>query len=114
MRTLRFIVDGESIKPDPTCDFSGLFPGKNPDVQAEFVFSSEWENATKVAAFWSMLDKEYEPKVVEDDESCVIPPEALARASFKIQVLGKKSKTRWNTTKLSTNKLTIRQTGGKR
>lgn len=113
MRTLRFIVDGTSIKQDPNCDFSGLFPGKNPDVQAEFVFSSEWENATKVAAFWSILDKEYEPQVLEDGESCAIPSEALSRASFKIQVLGKKGKTRWSTSKLSTNKLTIRQTGGR-
>lgn len=114
MRTLRFIVDGESIRQDPTCDFSGLFPGKNPNVLAEFVFSSEWENTMKVAAFWSILDKEYEPQVIEDDTSCTIPAEALARASFKIQVLGKKKKSRQNATTLSTNKLTIRQMGGRR
>lgn len=111
MRTLRFIVDGESVKQDPTCDFSGLFPGKNPNVLAEFVFSSEWENTIKVAAFWSILDKEYEPQVIEDD-SCVIPSEALARASFKIQVLGKKKKARQNAAIISTNKLIIRQMGG--
>lgn len=114
MRTLRFIVDGESIKQDPTCDFSGLFPGKNPDVLAEFVFSSEWENTIKVAAFWSMLDKEYEPQVIEDDASCIIPSEALSRASFKIQIFGKNGKARRNIRTLSTNKLTIRQTGGRR
>lgn len=113
MRTLRFIVDGETIKQDPTCDFSGLFPGKNPNVMAEFVFSSEWENTIKVAAFWSILDKEYEPQVIEDD-GCVIPSEALAKASFKIQVLGKKKKTKQNAPILSTNKLTIRQMGGSR
>lgn len=109
MRTLRFIVDGKSITQDPTCDFSGLFPGRNPSICAEFSFSSEWENKVKVAAFWSMLDAEYEPQELEDGESCIIPAEALARASFKIQVLGKKGKST-----LTTNKLTIRQTGGKR
>lgn len=114
MRTLRFIVDGESIKQDPACDFSSLFPGKNPDVLAEFVFSSEWENTIKVAAFWSMLDKEYEPQVIEDDTSCVIPSEALASTSFKIQIFGKNGKARRNARTLSTNKLTIRQTGGRR
>lgn len=114
MRTLRFIVDGETIKQDPTCDFSDLFPGKNPNVLAEFAFSSDWEGANKVAAFWSILDKEYEPQVIEDDATCVIPSEALAKASFKIQVLGKKKKSRHNTNMLSTNKLTIRQTGGSR
>ena len=42
MRTLRFIVDNEIIKQDPSCDFTGLFPGKNPNIKAEFVFSDEW------------------------------------------------------------------------
>ena len=114
MRTLRFIVENGSIKQDPTCNFSGLFPGRNPDIRAEFAFSKEWENAVKVAAFWSMLDSEYEPQALDND-SCVIPAEALSRASFKIQVLGKKLKSVYNESNmLSTNKLTIRQTGGKR
>lgn len=109
MRTLRFIVEGESIKQDPECNFGGLFPGRNPNICAEFSFSPEWENKVKVAAFWSMLDTEYEPQELEDGESCIIPAEALARASFKIQILGKKGDT-----KLITNKLAVRQTGGKR
>lgn len=109
MRTLRFIVDGESIKQDPFCDFSGLFPGRNPDVQAEFSFSPEWKNKVKVAAFWSILGTEYEPQALQDDNTCIIPPEALGTAAFKIQVLGKKGPFR-----LTTNKLTIRQTGDRR
>lgn len=109
MRTLRFIVDGDIIKADPSCDFSGLFPGKNPNVRAEFEFSSDWTNRVKVVAFWSVLDKEYEPQVLQDDEYCDIPKEALARTSFKIQVLGKKGKNI-----ITTNKLAIMQTGGKR
>lgn len=115
MRTLRFIVDDKSITPDPTCDFTGLFPGKNPDVQAEFVFSSEWDDTLKVAAFWSMLDNEYEPQVISDTMTCPIPEEALAKTSFKIQVLGQKTRPRneQDAATLSTNKLTIRQTGGK-
>lgn len=112
MRTLRFIVDNETITPDPSCDFGNLFPGKNPDIQAEFVFSSEWENTVKVAAFWSMLDKEYEPQVLHDD-TCDIPAEALARASFKIQVLGKKRTNSRKGAALVTSKLTVRQTGGR-
>lgn len=108
MRTLQFIVDGESIKQDPSCDFSGLFPGRNPNIQAEFRFSPEWDNKVKVAAFWSMLDMEYEPQELRDD-TCVIPSEALSRATFKVQILGKKGKTT-----LTTNKLTVRQTGDRR
>ncbi len=108
MRILRFIVDGKTIKQDPTCDFSGLFPGKNPNVRAEFTFSSEWKNKVKVAAFWSILDKEFEPQAIEDD-GCIIPAEALAKPSFKIQVLGKKGSDR-----IDTNKLSILQKGGRR
>lgn len=113
MRTLRFIVDNASIKQDPTCDFGGLFPGRNPEVRAEFIFSNEWKDTIKVASFWSMLDAEYEPQLLDND-SCIIPREALSRASFKVQVLGKKIKSAYDQSILSTNKVTIRQTGGKR
>ena len=109
MRTLRFLVDGETIKPDPTCDFTNLFLDKKSGICAEFAFSSEWNDKIKVAAFWSMLDKEYEPQVLDDKNSCVIPSDALKRASFKIQVLGLRG-----SEKLTTNKLTILQTGGRR
>ena len=113
MRTLRFIVENGILKEDPSCDFTGLFPGKNPEIQAKFTFSKEWDNTVKVAAFWSMLDSEYEPQALQDG-ACIIPAEALTRASFKIQVIGKKTRPVFEQQKLSTNKLTIRQTGGKR
>ena len=108
MRVLRFIVDGEKIYQDPLCDFGGLFPGRNYDVQAEFTFSSDWDNKTKVAAFWSIIGAEYEPQVLQDN-TCMIPPEALDRSAFKIQVLGKKGNSN-----ISTNKLVILQTGARR
>ena len=109
MRTLRFIVDGQTIKKDPTCDFNNLFSDGKFSICAEFIFSSEWADKIKVAAFWSMLDQEYEPQVLDDENTCVIPSEAFARASFKIQVLGIRG-----SKKLATNKLTILQTGGRR
>ena len=109
MRTLRFIVDGQTVKQDPTCDFSGLFLNKDSDVCAEFIFSSEWNDKIKVAAFWSILDKEYEPQALDNKNACIIPVEAFSRASFKIQVLGIGGHER-----LTTNKLVVLQTGGKR
>ena len=108
MRTLRFIVDGKTIKQDPTCDFSGLFLNKDSSVCAEFIFSSEWNDKIKVAAFWSMLDREYEPQAL-DNNTCIIPVEAFSKASFKIQVLGIGGRER-----LTTNKLVVLQTGGRR
>lgn len=109
MRVLRFIVDGETIKEDPTCDFRGLFPMRNQNINAEFLFSSEWKNKIKVVAFWSMFGTEYEPQQLNDLNTCIIPSEALDKAAFKIQVLGKRG-----TKKLITNKLTILQTGDRR
>ena len=107
MRTLKFIVDNQIIKQDPACDFSNLVPGTEEYLQAEFSFSQEWKGCTKVAAFWSMLGKEYPAQVIKDGGTCMIPSEALKRRAFKIQVLGKN-----NQTKLTTNKLQINQNGG--
>lgn len=107
MRTLKFIVDDQIIKQDPSCDFSGLVPGTERYLQAEFSFSSEWNGFTKVAAFYSVLGKEYPPQVLIDGKSCIIPAEALERRVFKIRVIGKKGES-----KIQTNKVEVRQKGG--
>lgn len=107
MRTLKFIVDGQVIKQDPRCNFNDLVPGTEGYL-AEFSFSSEWNGAPKVIAFWSSLGKEYSPQVLKDGKTCVIPTEALAHRVFKVQVLGKK-----DGRKLITNKVVINQNGGK-
>ena len=108
MRTLRFIVDGRSIKPDPKCDFEGLFPGTDNRIQAKFIFrSDEWEACPKVIAFWSMLGREYQPQVLDDENTtCMIPEEALKREKFKIQVIAKKTGYT-----IKTDKLVVHQRG---
>ena len=107
MRTLRFIVTGDKLSLDTTCNSEGLFPKRNPEVAAEFSFSPEWESRAKVVAFWSILDKEYEPQVLNDQNVCQIPEKALENPAFKVQILGKQ---RGRTFK--TNKLTVYQRGG--
>ena len=104
MRTLKFIVEGQTIKPDPKCDFSGLVPGSQGYLQAEFAFSNEWTSTPKVVAFYSRLGNEYEPQVLKDGKTCTIPTEALRKRIFKVQVLGKNG--------LATNRLEIDQKGG--
>lgn len=108
MRVLRFIVNGRSIKPDSSCDFEGLFPGKNDHIQAEFDFSSEWMDSPKVVAFWSMMGVEYPPQELDEYDTCMIPIEALKKPAFKIQMIG-----RQKGVLVSTNRLTIYQRGGK-
>lgn len=107
MRVLTFIVDGQVLKPDPDCDFTGLFPGREDRIEAEFIFSLEWDSMIKVAAFWSMLGKEYPPQVLDDTDVCVIPQEATSKPVFKVQVIGK---SRGNN--FRTNTVSIYQRGG--
>lgn len=107
MKNLKLIVHGGAIRPDPACDYSGLFPGMKEPVRIEFAFPAEWRNGVKVAAFWSMLGKEYPPRALHDGKSCVVPPEALCNAAFRVQIFGK-----LNGEKVSTAKYTIHLKGG--
>lgn len=106
MRTLRFIVDGQIIRQDPSCDFTNLVPGTEGYLQAEFIFSSNWSGFTKVAAFHSAMGKEYPPQLLLDGKTCTIPAEALKHKIFKVQVLGQRSDS-----KLTTNKVAVSQNG---
>lgn len=110
MRTLRFIVEGQIVRQDPNCDFSGLVPGSEGFVQLAFIFSPEWRDCVKVASFWSNMGKEYPPQLIKHDGTCEIPAEALKRKIFKIKVIGKGPDNKT----LTTNKVTVSQNGGKR
>ena len=107
MRVLKFIVNKQLIELDPNCDFSGLVPGTEGYLKAEFSFSPEWQNCTKVVSFWSMTGREYSPQILNDGKTCIIPTEALRAKKFRIQVIGKKKDF-----KLTTNKVTVSQDGG--
>ncbi len=107
MKTLKLLVGEYGIKVNPACSFDGIFPGMTEPLRLEFDFSPEWKSMVKVAAFWSMMGSEYPPQVLEDGKSCMIPTEALKRAAFKVQILGK-----YNGQIASTNKLTVSLKGG--
>lgn len=108
MRTLKFIVDAQIIKQDPNCDFSNLVPGSKGYLQAYFSFSPEWNDFVKIAAFYSMMDREFEPQILEDGYTCIIPAEALERNRFKISVVGKNNRGM----KMTTNTVEVYQNGG--
>lgn len=109
MRTLKFIVDGQSIRQDPACDFSNLVPGSKGYLQAEFKFSKEWAGTEKVAGFYSVMGREFPPQVINSSNICPIPDEALKGEKFKIRVFG----LRGADFKLTTDKVTVCQNGGK-
>lgn len=107
MRTLRFIVDDQVIRQDPSCDFTNLVPGTEGYLQAHFSFSPAWNGCAKVVAFSSLFGKEYQPQLLKDGHTCVIPSEALVKSSFQMRVIGKK-----DGYKLNTNYVTVVQDGG--
>ena len=110
MRTLKFIVEGQIIKPDPNCDFSDLVPGTSGYLLAEFSFSPEWSKYVKVARFFSVMGKEYPAKLITREKTCEIPLEALKRRVFKIQIVGREGEDKKT---ITTNKVVIHQNGGK-
>ena len=107
-KIIRFIVDGQLIKIDPTCDIVDLVPGTEKYVRADFLFSSEWRSYVKVVGFYSSMGREYEPQELKDGRSCWIPSEALKKREFKVSVIGKNADS-----KLVTNKVAVRQNGGR-
>ena len=108
MKTLKFIVDGYVIRPDPSCkDFEGLVPGGG-DVKLVLSFSNDWRGYSRVAAFYRAMGKEYDPRVLEDGAYCMVPAEALTKRVFKVRVFGRNN----NSDAMCTNTLTVRQNGG--
>ncbi len=112
MRTLKFIVDGQNITQDPSCDFSGLVPGTKGYLRAEFSFvSSDWVGCIRAASFFNMMGKEYCAKMINYNDGtffCIIPNEALEKRRFKIQVMGAIPATEYL---IKTNKVTVCQDG---
>ena len=107
MRTLEFIVEDQTIKKNPACDFDGIVPGTSGYLKAKFTFSKEWNRTARVVGFWTNR-KECPPQILNDGQTCMIPAEALVNKRFEFQVLGKR-----NDLVISTNKLEIVQNGGK-
>ena len=102
MRTIKFIVDGQVITRDQSCDFGKLVPGSEKYVKAE------WNGRAKVVRFWSAMGREYEPQTLPDGKTCLIPSEALKKRVFKVQIMGKEGKS-----KILTNKVEVKQDGGR-
>lgn len=108
MRTLKFMVDGQILIKDPSCDFSNLVPGSKDCVGVEVSFSSDWNGYTKAVEFTSALGKQFPPRILVGGRSCMVPAEALARRVFKVRIVGKKGDG-----KMMTNKVEVKQNGGK-
>ena len=103
MRILKFTIDKQIISQDPSCDFSGLVPGTEGYLQAEFSFSHEWNGCEKIAVFKN-YDTELPVRI--KNNSCEIPPEVLLFKKFKLFIIGLKPGFR-----IQTNIAEVKQNG---
>lgn len=101
MRLLEFIVSAQRITADPECTFDNIVAGTEGYLQAQFTFSSEWDNCVKAASFWRG-EKEY--SVILRNDTCVIPAEVLTGPTFRVSVTGQSKEY-----VITTNRLLVRQ-----
>lgn len=106
MRILKFIVNNQKITYDPKSNFRDLIPGSCEELIADFSFSSEWDNAIKVAAFYN-ANGECPPQELIDGMYCKIPVEAINGYWFRVQIIGNR-----NGSMVTTNMLDVIQNGG--
>lgn len=104
MRTLKFIVDEQSLRKDPDCDFSGVVKGSKGYLQCSFSFSKEWNGCKVAASFWS-YDKEIDAAAVVRGV-CQIPDGVTNRRRFGVSLTGIK-----NGYRITTNKIWVEQEG---
>lgn len=86
MRTLAYKVSDQQLSP--IGDHSNIVAGSKGYLKAKFEFNSEWDGCTKVASFFNN-GNEY-ASILDTDESCEIPGEALTSNSFEVSVEGRK------------------------
>lgn len=105
MRILVFDVDKQRIIKHRGCDFTNIVAGSSGYLSAKFHFSGpDWDGCKKAASFW-VEEKEY-PVLLNTDNACIIPTEALTGSSFQVSVMGMRSNGNY---RIATNKTKVKQ-----
>lgn len=94
MRELNFIIDKQSIKCDPDCDFSGIVQGTSNYLLSMFSFSKEWNGFVKVAEFRSGINATNPifPVAIANGK-CLVPSEVTKERIWSVRIVGKKDDT---------------------
>ena len=66
------------------------------ELMLEFTFSNEWDGMVKVVSF-TRGDQEFEPQVLRNGTTCVVPKEVMDGNWFRYQILGKRGNERMTT-----------------
>lgn len=89
MRTLIFAVSGQRIMQDPDSDFSGIFPGSEGYLKAQFLFDREWAGMVKVAEFRRFAPEDPVSVPIRNGE-CMVPAKVTVGKSWYVKVIGKR------------------------
>lgn len=90
MRTLKFNIEGQRIKKNPKCSFSGLVTGNKGYLECEFATSKEWLMLAKVAVFYTETSKEYVPLI---NNRCQIPDSVTDSTRIRVGLVGRSGDT---------------------
>lgn len=103
MRILRFVVDGQRLRPDHSCDFTGLIAGSQGYLHAQFRLSKDWSGCKVAVSFWrGKSDEEHAAPLIGG--TCMIPAEALTGKYFGVSLTGVK-----NGYRITTNRIHVPQ-----
>ena len=104
-RILEFDVIKQRITRRKSCDFTKIVAGSSGYLRAKFYFSqSEWRGCKKAASFW--LDNEEYGVLLDKNDTCLIPAEALAGSKFEVSVTGVRPNSDY---RITTNKTKVKQ-----
>ena len=103
MRVLTYKVKGQQLIA--TGKHSGLIAGTKGYLKAQFEFDDDWKDCVKVASF--INGNEHAVKL-DENNTCLIPNEALTGSTFKVKVEGRRS----DSYRIMTGSITERQKGG--
>ena len=105
MRRLEFIIEGQRLRKDPSCDFAGIIPGTRHYLETHFTFNEDWDKCVCIAEF-SNESGDTDAVLIEDGK-CEIPDIVLDDVNFTLKVIGKRKDGYF----ITTNQIKITQGG---
>ncbi len=106
-RILEFDVNKQRLTKKRDCNFANIVAGSIGYLKAKFYFSQdEWRDCRKAASFWIGEEgaEQEHARLLDENDSCEIPPEVLTGDKFKVSVTGVRPNFR-----ITTNKTKVKQ-----
>lgn len=101
MRSLKYIVHGQSLERDNSCDFSNIVAGSKKYLMLQFSFSKDFDDHRKVACFIKNNSIDYIPII---NNVCFVPDELTEERKIYFYLAIVKGDQ-----KIVTNKISIKQ-----